>query len=68
MQFDSLVQTATGFNVAENEAYREFHGLERDVAPKPFPLQAIDHVAGYLLAYGVNAALCRSITVSHSAV
>ncbi|KAF9468741.1 CoA-transferase family III domain-containing protein [Collybia nuda] len=60
--FDSLVQTATGFNVAEDEAYRDFCKLERHVTPKPFPLQALDHAAGYLLAYGINAALCKSMT------
>ncbi|KAF9053968.1 CoA-transferase family III [Hymenopellis radicata] len=41
--FNSFVQTATGFNVAETEAF----GANE---PKPLPVQAIDHAAGYLLA------------------
>ncbi|PFH53353.1 hypothetical protein AMATHDRAFT_137868 [Amanita thiersii Skay4041] len=31
-------------------------------APKPFPMQAIDHAAGYFLAFGIHAALARTIT------
>jgi hypothetical protein len=27
-------------------------------------MQALDHAAGYLLAFGVNAALCKTIEVS----
>jgi crotonobetainyl-CoA:carnitine CoA-transferase CaiB-like acyl-CoA transferase len=50
--FDSLVQTASGFNVAEAEAA----GSEE---PKPLPAQALDHAAGYLLAFGVQMALLR---------
>ncbi|EKM49738.1 uncharacterized protein PHACADRAFT_265389 [Phanerochaete carnosa HHB-10118-sp] len=62
--FDSLVQTATGFNAAEAEAYAAFTGDfgARPLPPKPFPMQAIDHAAGYLLAFGINAALCKTIT------
>lgn len=51
--FDSLVQTASGFNHAEAEAA----GL-KDV-PKPLPCQALDHASGYLLAFGTLAALLR---------
>jgi len=58
--FDSLVQTATGFNADEAQANSEYQGTFSQ--PKPFPLQALDHTAGYLLAYGVNVALCRTIT------
>ncbi|KAF8886100.1 hypothetical protein CPB85DRAFT_1459651 [Mucidula mucida] len=54
-KFDSLVQTATGFNVAEAEAF----GVDE---PKPLPVQAIDHAAGYLLTFGINAALSKTIT------
>ncbi|KAF8584687.1 CoA-transferase family III [Ramaria rubella] len=63
--FDSLVQTATGFNVAEAQAFASYQG-EADgiVTPKPFPVQALDHAAGYLLAFGIAAALCKTITVS----
>ncbi len=50
--FDSLVQTATGFNVAEAQA------AETD-RPKPLPAQALDHAAGYLMAFGAITALAR---------
>ncbi|MBD0270861.1 MAG: CoA transferase [Acetobacteraceae bacterium] len=50
--FDSLVQTASGFNLAEAEAA----GTE---PPKPLPCQALDHASGYLLAFGTLAALLR---------
>ncbi|KAF8650343.1 hypothetical protein AX16_005284 [Volvariella volvacea WC 439] len=62
--FDSLVQTATGLNVAEGEAYahyQQLHGNSSDPKPRPLPMQALDHAAGYLLASGVNAALCKTI-------
>lgn len=66
-QFDSLVQTATGFNHAEAEAYHAFQastGKENSPwQPRPLPIQALDYAAGYLLAFGVNAALCKTITV-----
>ena len=50
--FDSLVQTASGFNVAEAEAFGS-------AEPKPLPAQVLDHASGYLLAFGVMAALQR---------
>jgi crotonobetainyl-CoA:carnitine CoA-transferase CaiB-like acyl-CoA transferase len=50
--FDSLVQTATGFNVAEAQAA----GVE---GPKELPCQALDHAGGYLLAFGVLMARIR---------
>ena len=50
--FDSLVQTATGFNVAEAQAF----GVAE---PKPMPLQVLDYSAGYLLAFGAQVALVR---------
>jgi crotonobetainyl-CoA:carnitine CoA-transferase CaiB-like acyl-CoA transferase len=50
--FDSLVQTASGFNAAEAEAA----GVE---GPKPLPAQVLDHATGYLLAYGAMTALLR---------
>ena len=64
-QFDSLVQTATGFNVAEAEAYASFSGTSGSspLPPKPFPMQALDHAAGYMLALGIQAALSKTITV-----
>jgi crotonobetainyl-CoA:carnitine CoA-transferase CaiB-like acyl-CoA transferase len=50
--FDSLVQTATGFNVAEAQAA----GVE---GPKELPCQALDHASGYLLAFGIIMARIR---------
>jgi hypothetical protein len=50
--FDSLVQTATGFNVAEAEAAGA-------AQPRAMPLQILDYAAGYLLAFGAQAALLR---------
>ncbi|HKX08450.1 MAG TPA: CoA transferase [Stellaceae bacterium] len=50
--FDSLAQTATGFNVAEAEAA----SVER---PRPLPAQALDHASGYLMAFGAMTALGR---------
>jgi crotonobetainyl-CoA:carnitine CoA-transferase CaiB-like acyl-CoA transferase len=50
--FDSLLQTASGFNVAEAEA-------AGSAQPKPLPAQALDHAAGYLLAFGIARALAR---------
>jgi crotonobetainyl-CoA:carnitine CoA-transferase CaiB-like acyl-CoA transferase len=50
--FDSLVQTASGFNVAEGQAA----GTSE---PKVLPAQALDHGAGYLLAFGIQMALLR---------
>jgi crotonobetainyl-CoA:carnitine CoA-transferase CaiB-like acyl-CoA transferase len=50
--FDSLAQTATGFNVAEAEAA----GVE---GPKVLPAQALDHASGYLMAFGAMTALAR---------
>jgi crotonobetainyl-CoA:carnitine CoA-transferase CaiB-like acyl-CoA transferase len=50
--FDSLVQTATGFNHAEGQAA----GIDK---PGPLPCQALDHGSGYLMAFGALAALSR---------
>jgi crotonobetainyl-CoA:carnitine CoA-transferase CaiB-like acyl-CoA transferase len=50
--FDSLVQTASGFNHAEGEAA----GTN---VPKELPAQALDHAAGYLLALGAMTARLR---------
>ncbi|OBZ71633.1 Formyl-CoA:oxalate CoA-transferase [Grifola frondosa] len=63
--FDSLVQTATGFNVAEAEAYAAYTNTDstsESLEPQVLPMQALDHAAGYLLAFGINAALCKTIT------
>jgi crotonobetainyl-CoA:carnitine CoA-transferase CaiB-like acyl-CoA transferase len=47
--FDSLVQTATGFNHAEGQAA----GVD---GPKELPAQMLDHAAGYLMAFGAMMA------------
>ncbi len=52
--FDSLVQTATGFNAAEAEAA----GVAE---PKPLPAQVLDHASGYLMAFGALAAMRRQL-------
>ncbi|WP_211466551.1 CoA transferase [Collimonas silvisoli] len=53
--FDSLVQTASGFNHAEAQAAHSDR-------PKPLPMQVLDHAAGYLMAAGAMTALARRIT------
>lgn len=53
--FDSLVQTATGFNLAEAEAA----GAD---TPRAMPMQILDYAAGHLLAFGIQAALWRQAT------
>jgi crotonobetainyl-CoA:carnitine CoA-transferase CaiB-like acyl-CoA transferase len=50
--FDSLVQTATGFNHAEGQAA----GVE---GPKELPAQMLDHATGYLMAFGAMMAKAR---------
>ena len=50
--FDSLVQTAMGFNHAEAQAFGS--GVAR-----PLPMQVLDHVSGQLIALGTCAALLR---------
>jgi crotonobetainyl-CoA:carnitine CoA-transferase CaiB-like acyl-CoA transferase len=53
--FDSLVQNANGMNHAEAEA-------AGSAQPKPLPCQALDHGAGYLMAFGAMTALARRVT------
>jgi crotonobetainyl-CoA:carnitine CoA-transferase CaiB-like acyl-CoA transferase len=50
--FDSLVQTATGFNHAEGCAA----GVD---GPKELPAQMLDHASGYLMAFGAMMARAR---------
>ena len=50
--FDSLVQTASGLNLAEAEAFGS-------AEPRALPLQALDYSAGFLMAFAVQAALLR---------
>ncbi len=50
--FDSLVQTATGFNHAE--------GLAAGAnGPKALPMQVLDYATGHLMAFAASAALHR---------
>jgi hypothetical protein len=65
LKFDSLVQTATGFNDAEARGYAQYTGNASTgpIPPRPLPMQALDHAAGYFLAFGINSALCKTITV-----
>jgi hypothetical protein len=50
--FDSLVQTAMGFNHAEGHAFG-------DGKPRPLPMQILDEATGYLMAMGASTALRR---------
>src|SRR5262249_24620429 len=50
--FDSLVQNASGLNVAEAEAA----GVS---PPRELPAQAVDHASGYLMAFGAMMALAQ---------
>jgi crotonobetainyl-CoA:carnitine CoA-transferase CaiB-like acyl-CoA transferase len=50
--FDSLVQTASGLNLAEAEAFGSSE-------PRALPAQALDHATGYLLAFAIMTALKR---------
>jgi crotonobetainyl-CoA:carnitine CoA-transferase CaiB-like acyl-CoA transferase len=50
--YDSLVQTATGFNHAEGKAA----GIE---GPKELPAQMLDHATGHLMAFGAMMAKAR---------
>jgi crotonobetainyl-CoA:carnitine CoA-transferase CaiB-like acyl-CoA transferase len=50
--FDSLVQTATGFDHAEGHAA----GVD---GPKELPAQMLDHATGYFMAFGAMTAKAR---------
>ena len=50
--FDSLVQAATGFNEAEGRA-------AGSPTPKAMPMQILDMASGFLLSFGLQAALLR---------
>ena len=52
--FDSLVQTASGFNAAEAEAFGQ-------IKPRELPAQELDHATGYLLAFAAMTALKRRV-------
>jgi len=53
--FDSLVQTATGFNHAEAQA-------AGSAQPRALPMQVLDMASGALMAFGAQAALWRQQT------
>ena len=65
----------SGMNVAEAEAYAQYvaavGGDTEGLPPyRPLPLQALDHAAGYFLAFGIAAALmcpasCPKIDRNH---
>ena len=50
--FDSLVQSAMGFNHAEADA-------AGSGSPKPLPMQILDYATGHLMAYAAAAALIK---------
>ncbi len=50
--FDSLVQSTTGINLAEAQAFGQ-------TEPRALPVQALDYGAGYLLAFGALAGVLR---------
>lgn len=50
--FDSLVQTATGFNAAEGQA-------AGTAEPRALPVQILDFATGFLMAFGAQVALLR---------
>ena len=57
--FDSLVQTAMGFNHAEAAA-------AGSAVPKPLPMQILDYATGHLMAFAASAALHRQARVGGS--
>ena len=50
--FDSLVQTASGINREEADAFQS-------AQPRALPMQILDYSAGFLLAFGAQVALLR---------
>ncbi|TFY66167.1 hypothetical protein EVG20_g4916 [Dentipellis fragilis] len=65
--FDSLMQVVGGMSGGEADAYRSFveatGGDASNLPPyRDLPMQALEHASGFLLAYGIIAALCRTIT------
>ncbi len=50
--FDLLVQTASGINSAEAEAFGQ-------TKPRALPAQVLDHATGYLMAFAAMTALAR---------
>ena len=52
--FDSLLQSASGFNMAEANAM----GNDR---PTALPMQMLDYASGFLMAFGTQAALLKQL-------
>ena len=59
--FDSLLQTAMGFNHAEAIAAAAVDNTKQDsdAIARPLPMQMLDQASGYLIALGTAAALHR---------
>ncbi len=62
--FDSLVQTATGFNHAEAQAFQMAGpgpSTQNGGSPQPkaLPVQILDYASGFLMAFAASAALLR---------
>ncbi|KAJ6259760.1 hypothetical protein Dda_5400 [Drechslerella dactyloides] len=58
--FDSMVQLCTGINASEAAHHNSGEPY------KKWPVQALDHTAGYFLALGILTALHRRITIGGS--
>ena len=52
--FDSMVQTSTGFNLAEA-------AVAQTAEPKALPVQILDYASGFLMAFAAQAALLRQM-------
>lgn len=57
--YDSLLQSASGFNVAE----AEFRGK---ATPTELPVQVLDYASGFLMAFGTQVALYKQMTTGGS--
>ena len=58
--FDSLVQTAMGFSLAEGQAANPYLGESSNIAvPRALPMQILDHATGFLIALCSSAAIAR---------
>ncbi|GAA6152735.1 CoA transferase [Pseudoteredinibacter isoporae] len=62
--FDSIVQTASGLNWVEAEAYRLAQANEEneklaEITPRAFPVQILDFATGFLMAFGSQLALLK---------
>ncbi len=57
--FDSLTQTAMGFNAAEGEAFTRSDATPPSAQPRALPYQALDYATGFLMAACTSVALLR---------